>query len=68
MDPQVLKRNDPNINFNEMEKALAREMAQMNIENVRKKRELEKIARESDEIKELKGKILAAKLNKERTG
>jgi galactitol-specific phosphotransferase system IIB component len=43
-------------------------MAKMKIEEERRKRELEKVVMESEEIKELKAKIQAANLNKERSG
>ena len=42
-------------------------MAKMKIVDERKKREIEKICHESDELKELQNKIKAAYLNKERT-
>lgn len=50
-----------------MEEQLARQMAQMKIDNDKKKREVEKICGESDELKELQAKIKAAYLNKERS-
>jgi hypothetical protein len=50
-----------------MEKNLAREMARMKITDEKKKREIEKICAESDELKELQAKIKAAYLNKERS-
>lgn len=49
-----------------MEEKLAREMARMRIEDERRKRELNKICGESEELKELQNKIKAAYLNKER--
>ena len=49
-----------------MEEKLAREMARMRIEDERRKRELNKICSESEELKELQNKIKAAYLNKER--
>ena len=52
--------------MNDMEEKLAREMARMRIEDERRKRELNKICSESDELKELQNKIKAAYLNKER--
>ena len=64
---QVLAENDPGIDFNSMEQKLAQEMSKMKITDERKKREIEKICKESDELKELQGKITAAYLNKERT-
>ena len=42
-------------------------MARMKITDERKKREIEKICVESDELKELQAKIKSAYLNKERT-
>ena len=42
-------------------------MARMKITDERKRREIEKICVESDELKELQAKIKAAYLNKERT-
>jgi hypothetical protein len=53
LDGQELRRNDPNIDFGGMEKNLAKELARMRITDEKKKRELEKIVNESDEIKEL---------------
>ena len=50
-----------------MEEKLAREMARMRIEDERRKREIEKICGESEELKELQNKIKAAYLNKERS-
>lgn len=50
-----------------MEEKLAQEMSRMKIVDERKRREIEKICKESDELKELQGKITAAYLNKERT-
>lgn len=64
---QVLSQNDPSIDFNDMELKLAQEMSKMKIVDERKKREIEKICKESDELKELQAKITAAYLNKERT-
>ena len=49
-----------------MEEKLAREMARMRIDDERRKRELNKICSESEELKELQNKIKAAYLNKER--
>ena len=50
-----------------MEKNLAREMAKMKITDEKKKREIEKVCLESDELKVLQSKIKAAYLNKERS-
>ena len=54
------------VDMSDMEEKLAREMARMRIEDERRKRELNKICAESDELKELQNKIKAAYLNKER--
>lgn len=61
-----LKYNDPSINFNQMEQSLAQEMANLKMEEARRRIALEKVALESPEIKELKAKIQAANLNKAR--
>ena len=50
-----------------MEEKLARQMASMKIDQEKRKREIEKICGESDELKELQAKIKAAYLNKERS-
>ena len=67
MDGQALRRNDPNVDFAGMEQNLAKEMARMRITDEKKKRELEKICNESEELKELQHKIKCAYLNKERS-
>ena len=67
MDGNQLRANDPNVDFAMMEKNLAKEMARMKIVDEKKKREIEKICMESDELKELQAKIKAAYLNKERS-
>ena len=54
------------IDMGQMEEKLAREMARMRIEDEKRKRELNKICADSDELKELQNKIKAAYLNKER--
>lgn len=66
MDGQALRRNDPNVDFASMEKELAKEMARIKIIDEKKKREIEKICAESEEIKELQARVRAAQLNKER--
>ena len=66
MDGQVLRRNDPNVDFASMEAGLAKEMARLKIVDQTKRREVEKICSESEELKELQLKIKAAYLNKER--
>jgi hypothetical protein len=53
MDGQALRRNDPAVDFASMEKDLAKEMARMRVTSEKKKREIEKICGESDELKEL---------------
>ena len=53
VDKEFMKENDPSIDFNSMEAKLAQEMSKMKIVDERKKRELEKICHESDELKEL---------------
>ena len=50
-----------------MEEALARQLAQQKVHDERRKREIEKLCGESDELKELQAKIKAAYLNKERS-
>ena len=67
MDTQGMKANDPKIDFTAMDRQLARELANMNIDDQKKRKEIEKICSESDELKELQGKIRAAYLNKERS-
>ena len=66
MDGQQLRRNDPNVDFASMEQNLAKEMARMKIVDEKKKREIEKICSQSEELKELQLKIKSAYLNKER--
>jgi hypothetical protein len=53
LDSQVLRQNDPGIDFGSMEKKLAQEMSKMSINDERRKREIQKICSESDELKEL---------------
>ena len=55
------------VNMGHMEEALARQMATMKITDERRRREIEKLCNESDELKELQAKIKAAYLNKERS-
>ena len=50
-----------------MEEALARQLAQTKVSDERRKREIEKLCGESDELKELQAKIKAAYLNNERS-
>lgn len=49
-----------------MDHNLAKEMARMKIVDEKRKREIEKICHESEELKELQNKIRQAYLNKER--
>ena len=49
-----------------MEEQLARELARQKVMDERKKREVEKLCSESDELRILQDKIKAAYLNKER--
>ena len=67
VDVQQLKANDGALDFQAMERDLAREMAKMKIVDEKRKREIEKVCTESDELKELQAKIRAAYLNKERS-
>lgn len=53
--------------MNSMEEALARQFANTKITDERRKREIEKLCSESEELKELQAKIRAAYLNKERS-
>ena len=53
IDKQMLVNNDASIDFAGMQKKLAQEMARMKIVDEKKKREIEKIVMESDELKEL---------------
>ena len=54
------------IDMGRMEEQLARELARQKVMDERKKREVEKLCSESDELKLLQDKIKAAYLNKER--
>lgn len=67
IDGQALRQNDPNVNFANMDKNLANEMARMKVDTEKRKREVTKICHESDELKELQQKIRLAYLNKERS-
>jgi hypothetical protein len=67
MDGQMLRNNDPTVDFASMEQQLAKEMARMKIVDEKKKREIAKVCAESDELKELQAKIKSAYLNKERS-
>lgn len=53
MDAQELRRNDPTVDFSSMDKQLAKEMARLKITDEKKKREIEKICAQSEELKEL---------------
>jgi predicted transcriptional regulator len=50
----------------QIEDQLAREMANLKIEDERKKKEVERICSQSNELKELQNKIMQAYQNKER--
>lgn len=49
----ALRQNDPSINYHSMEHILAVEMAKIKQEDTRKMIQLQKLAAESDEIKDL---------------
>jgi hypothetical protein len=49
-----------------IEDQLAREMARLKIEDARKTKEIERICAQSEELKQLQAKIMAAYQNKER--
>jgi len=53
--------------MNSMEEALARQLANQKVVDERRRREIEKLCADSDELKELQAKIKAAYLNKERS-
>jgi len=53
--------------MNGMEEALARQLANQKVVDERRRREIEKLCADSDELKELQAKIKAAYLNKERS-
>ena len=55
------------VDMGRMEEALARQLANQKITDERRKREIEKLCSESDELRELQAKIKAAYLNKERS-
>lgn len=55
------------VDMNRMEEALARQLANQKVMDERRKREIEKLCGESDELRELQAKIRAAYLNKERS-
>lgn len=62
----LLKHNDPDIDYNEMERLLALEMAKMKAKQERRTRELKQMAENSEDIKTLRHEIEAAKLNQMR--
>ena len=64
---QGLPQASSTVNMNAMEEALARQLANQRVTDERRKREIEKLCGESDELKELQAKIKAAYLNKERS-
>ena len=55
------------VDMGRMEEALARQLAGQKVTDERRKREIEKLCGESDELRELQAKIKAAYLNKERS-
>ena len=55
------------VDMGSMEQALARQLANQKVNDERRRREIEKLCGESDELKELQAKIRAAYLNKERS-
>ena len=55
------------VDMGRMEEALARQLANQKVTDERRKREIEKLCSESDELRELQAKIKAAYLNKERS-
>ena len=55
------------VNMASMEEALARQLASQKQNDEQRRREIEKLCGESDELKELQAKIKAAYLNKERS-
>ena len=62
-----LPQQSSTVDMGRMEEALARQLAQHKVSDERRKREIEKLCGESDELKELQAKIKAAYLNKERS-
>lgn len=50
----------------QLENQLAREMANLKIQDTRKQKEVERICAQSEELKQLQNKIMAAYQNKER--
>ena len=64
---QGLPQKESSVDMNRMEEALARQLASQKITDERRRREIEKLCGESDELKELQAKIKAAYLNKERS-
>ena len=51
----------------DLEEKMAKELQRLKLERESKQREIEKICAESEEIRQLKEKIKAAYINKERT-
>jgi hypothetical protein len=62
----VLRHNDASLDYSSMEMKLAREMARMKSAAEQRKRELMVMAAQSDDVKNLKAEIDAAKMNKMR--
>ena len=61
-----LPQMQSSVDMARMEEALARQLANQKVMDERRKREIEKLCSESDELKELQAKIRAAYRNKER--
>ncbi len=61
------QRAQAGINVYEIEDSLARELQRRKVEEEARRREIEKVLSESDDIKLLKSKIKVAQVNKERT-
>ena len=62
-----LPQQQSTVDMGRMEEALARQLANQKVVDERRKREIEKLCNESDELRELQAKIKAAYLNKERS-
>ena len=62
-----MRANAPDLDFQSMEHILAVEMQRIKNDDIRRTKDLQKMAAESDEIKKLKICIDQAMLNKERS-
>lgn len=62
-----LPQRESTVDMVAMEEALARQLASQKITDERRRREVERLCAQSDELKELQAKIKAAYLNKERS-